>query len=67
MIDGAVTMVLVGAALQAAPPTHALLLRIRRRPNAAEVQRALSFTPLPPRDRALEQLMASADTALQRD
>jgi hypothetical protein len=59
--------VIVGAALQAVPPGRAVFALIRRRPNAAELQRCLSFTPLPARDRALEQLMASADTALQRD
>lgn len=64
MIDGAVTMVLVGAALQAAPPIHSLIAQRRRRPVAAELARALPFTPMAPTDPVLEQLMRSAEAAL---
>ena len=67
MIYSAVTMVLVGAALQAAPPARAFITSVRRRPCAAELKRCLSFTPLPRRDPLLEQLIADVDIALNRD
>lgn len=65
MIDGAATLVLIGVALQAAPPVRVFVTTLRRpRPNARELQRCLEFTPLPRRDRALEQLVAVAETAV---
>lgn len=65
MIDSATTLFLVGAALQAVPPAGAFVATIRRRPNARELQRCLEYTPLPRRDRALEQLVIIADTAFR--
>ena len=64
MIDGGATLVLIGVTLQAASPVRIFVASIRRRrPNASELQRCLEFTPLPRRDRALEQLVAVAETA----
>ncbi len=65
MIDAATTLILVGTALQAAPPVRLFVTTLRRsRPNALELQRCLEFTPLPRRDRTLEQLLAVAVSAV---
>lgn len=65
MIDSATTLILVGVALQAAPPVRVFVTTLRRRgPNARELQRCLEFTPLPRRDRALEQLVVVAESAV---
>lgn len=64
MIDAGTTMVLIGTAIQALPPASAIVQLIRRRPDAAELARALPAMPLPPRDRVLEELAERAGAAL---
>lgn len=65
MIDSATTLILVGAALQAVPPARAVVATIRRRrPSSRELLRYIGSTPMPRRDRALEQLVTIAETAV---
>lgn len=45
MIDGAVTMVLFGAAIQAAQPARALVARIRRQTNGRKIRDRFVIEP----------------------
>lgn len=47
MIDGTTAMVLVGAVIQAVPPTRGLVMYVQRRIDAREPTRPSSFSLVP--------------------